>query len=268
MRSVIDPESRLWFAIAVSLVLHSLLLTALSMKSSLTRAFHPAVYGLGNGFSIVQFVSATSESPAQNPVQGEATPALGAVPSSLPSSSAEVSENPSIMQEQPEQQAAIEFSTSPEAQLTEDSPITIHQPEPVVVAATGKPSGIGDSADGTSTGNSDGEGSIRPGNASGPAKQGVAGNSYGVPAYLRNPLPPYPRIARERGWEGTTLLQVEVLDDGTGGDIAIVRSSGHDILDNAALAAVRHWKFLPARSGDTAIRSLVEIPIRFQMTGN
>lgn len=93
------------------------------------------------------------------------------------------------------------------------------------------------------------------------------GTGYGIPAYLRNPPPPYPRVAREHGWEGTTLLQVEVLDDGSGGKVEVLKSSGYGVLDEAAAETVRRWKFLPARSGETPIRSLVEIPIRFRIAG-
>src|SRR3990167_3843617 len=34
------------------------------------------------------------------------------------------------------------------------------------------------------------------------------------PGYLRNPAPPYPHMAREKGWEGTVILKVFVERDG------------------------------------------------------
>jgi protein TonB len=89
---------------------------------------------------------------------------------------------------------------------------------------------------------------------------------YGAnPTYARNPPPAYPREARQRRWQGTTLLRVEVLADGAAGNIEIVESSGYRILDEACLDTVRGWKFSPARTGSAPVRSIVEIPIKFRM---
>jgi protein TonB len=85
------------------------------------------------------------------------------------------------------------------------------------------------------------------------------------PDYLRNPPPPYPRIARQRGWQGTTILKVEVLPNGLAGHIEILRTSGHRVLDEISVETVRGWKFLPARRGDAFVPSWVEIPIRFTL---
>jgi protein TonB len=85
------------------------------------------------------------------------------------------------------------------------------------------------------------------------------------PDYLRNPPPKYPRLARERGWEGAVLLRVQVLTDGTAGEVTLSQSSGYKILDDAALFAVKTWKFSPARLGPLAINSWVEIPISFKL---
>ena len=268
MRSAIDPESHLWFALVVSLALHGMFLTALAVKSRWARIYHPAMYGMGNGFSVVQFISGTSEGTGKDVgLKGKDTPAPDVVSPSLPSTPAKVSENPSITEDQPVEQPVIELNANPETQLREDSVATTLQPEPITAdAATSKPSNAGGVIEGTGTGGVEGKGSTPAGN--GMAGTAMSGNSYGIPAYLRNPLPPYPRIAREHGWEGMTLLQVEVFDDGHGGNLEIVKSSGYKILDEAAASAVRHWRFLPARSGDTSVRSTVEIPIRFRIEGN
>jgi protein TonB len=86
-----------------------------------------------------------------------------------------------------------------------------------------------------------------------------------TPDYLRNPPPRYPRIARERGWRGTTLLRVEVLANGSAGYIEIAKSSGYRVLDEVSVEAVRDWKFLPATLGGRPVSSWVEVPIRFQL---
>jgi TonB family protein len=75
------------------------------------------------------------------------------------------------------------------------------------------------------------------------------------PDYLSNPAPVYPRLARQQGWEGVVMLRVLVRADGTVEDIEVEASAGHQILDDAAVSAVRRWKFLPARLGRLALSS-------------
>jgi protein TonB len=86
-------------------------------------------------------------------------------------------------------------------------------------------------------------------------------------AYLSNPRPPYPFAARRLGLEGRVLLRAEILDDGSCGRIAVSRSSGHDMLDEAALRAVKQWRFVPARRGAQAETAWVEIPVAFRLDG-
>ena len=81
----------------------------------------------------------------------------------------------------------------------------------------------------------------------------------------RNPKPDYPTLAKRRGWEGQVLLEVEVLSDGTPGKIQVSRSSGRDVLDNAALKAVKRWLFEPARRGDSSIASTLTLSIVFKL---
>ena len=68
-----------------------------------------------------------------------------------------------------------------------------------------------------------------------------------TPAVAKKKDPPvYPRTAVNRELEGRVELLVEVRPDGTVGEITVKRSSGHEILDRAAIAAVRKWHFVPA----------------------
>lgn len=85
------------------------------------------------------------------------------------------------------------------------------------------------------------------------------------PDYLSNPAPVYPRLARQRGWAGIVVLRVLVRADGTVEDIEMEASAGHQTLDDAAVSAVRRWKFLPARLGRLALSSTVRIPVRFRL---
>lgn len=83
--------------------------------------------------------------------------------------------------------------------------------------------------------------------------------------YLSNPAPVYPRLARQQGWEGVVMLRTLVRADGAVENIEVEASAGHQLLDDAAVSAVRHWKFLPARFGRLAVSSAVRIPVRFRL---
>ena len=80
-----------------------------------------------------------------------------------------------------------------------------------------------------------------------------------------NPHPAYPEPARQRGQEGKTLLLVDVDIQGNPAEIRILESSGHPLLDKAAIAAVRRWKFIPARRGDVFIPGQAILPVEFRL---
>ncbi|MDD4915887.1 MAG: energy transducer TonB [Methylococcales bacterium] len=83
--------------------------------------------------------------------------------------------------------------------------------------------------------------------------------------YLNNPKPEYPQLARERQWVGEVILRVHVNADGSGDQVSIERTCGHAMLDQAALAAVKKWRFAPARRGDMPEASWALVPIKFQL---
>lgn len=58
-----------------------------------------------------------------------------------------------------------------------------------------------------------------------------------------NPPPDYPPAARRRGLQGTVVILVVVDEHGDVTAASVQRSSGHALLDEAALAAVRRWRF-------------------------
>jgi len=49
----------------------------------------------------------------------------------------------------------------------------------------------------------------------------------------------YPRIARRNGWEGTVVIALRVLPDGRLTDILVSSSSGHPVLDRAAVQTLQ-----------------------------
>ena len=87
-------------------------------------------------------------------------------------------------------------------------------------------------------------------------------------SYLNNPRPPYPMVARRMGWEGKVILNVEVLAEGASGAVNVFRSSGHEVLDNAAINTVKSWRFTPARSAGRSITQWFKVPINFSLEDN
>lgn len=87
-------------------------------------------------------------------------------------------------------------------------------------------------------------------------------------AYLSNPPPAYPLAARRRGVEGTVLVRAEISAGGECQRAELKKTSGHEMLDQAALEAVKKWHFLPAKRGSQAVVAWVEVPITFKLENN
>jgi len=85
------------------------------------------------------------------------------------------------------------------------------------------------------------------------------------PLYDKNPPPEYPRIAQKRGYQGTVVLEVLVGRNGSVDDLRIFTSSGHAILDNAAMKSVKEWLFEPGKRGGETMDMWVRIPVRFEL---
>ena len=85
-------------------------------------------------------------------------------------------------------------------------------------------------------------------------------------ARLETPLAPiYPRTCVRRRHEGTVLLRCELTSTGSLRSAHVVRSSGCDKLDAAALSAVREAHFRSAAQDGRPIASTVNLPVVFQL---
>ena len=87
-------------------------------------------------------------------------------------------------------------------------------------------------------------------------------------AYLSNPPPAYPLAARRRGIVGTVLVRAEISAGGECQRVELKKTSGHEMLDQAALEAVKKWRFVPAKRGSQAVVAWVEVPITFKLENN
>jgi len=84
-------------------------------------------------------------------------------------------------------------------------------------------------------------------------------------AYLDNPPPAYPPLARRSGEQGRVLLRVHVTTAGAAETVELRTSSGSPRLDQAALETVKRWRFVPARQGDQPVAAWVLVPINFTL---
>ncbi|WP_378952727.1 energy transducer TonB [Pelosinus sp. sgz500959] len=113
---------------------------------------------------------------------------------------------------------------------------------------------------------STGEGSNSAAGTSGSGKAGKAGGVIS-PGILSRVNPSYPEEARRAGQEGTVMLKIQILENGRPGHISVYQSSGNSLLDDAAVKAVKQWKFIPAkdRESGTPIVCYTTMPVLFQL---
>jgi len=85
------------------------------------------------------------------------------------------------------------------------------------------------------------------------------------PGVLGGTPPIYPKDALDRGLEGKVSLSVTVAANGSVSSVSVAQSSGHELLDAAAIRAVkRDWKFQPGlKEGEPASGS---VTVTFEFT--
>lgn len=75
----------------------------------------------------------------------------------------------------------------------------------------------------------------------------------------------YPPQAQREQLEGTAVIRIRVLESGAAGDVGVVRSSGHTLLDAQALRMAQGARFTPARQQGQPVDAWVTLPIRFEL---
>ncbi|MCS4306794.1 protein TonB [Rheinheimera pacifica] len=81
-----------------------------------------------------------------------------------------------------------------------------------------------------------------------------------------NAPPVYPQLSRKLREQGTVVLELTVLVNGTVADVIVLQSSGYPRLDQAALSAVQHWRYQAARRAETAIDYRYRQRVAFSLT--
>ena len=122
-------------------------------------------------------------------------------------------------------------------------------------AGTGQ--GVG-SGEGLGSGIGDGSGG---GTGGGPFRPG---SGIEPPRLVREVKAEYTDEARRRGITGDVVLEIVVKRDGSVGDVTILQGRGAG-LDQRAVAAVRQWRFSPARRRGEPVDVIVEVAVEFTL---
>jgi protein TonB len=138
--------------------------------------------------------------------------------------------------------------------------------ESAAEANSNGPGSGGGAGTGQGTGMGEGEGSgIGPGSGGGTGGGPYRpGSGITPPGLLREVKPDYTEEARRRGTEGDVVLEIVVRRDGSVGDIRMLQGLGSG-LDQRAVAAVRQWRFTPARRYGTPVDVVVEVAVEFKL---
>jgi protein TonB len=97
-------------------------------------------------------------------------------------------------------------------------------------------------------------------------RQAPAGRIASIPSVSRRSTPRYPSSAKSAGHEGTTRIVATITASGQVSNPRISTSSGYRALDSSALAAVKRWRFKPARNGlGQAVSHQLTIPVTFRI---
>jgi periplasmic protein TonB len=156
--------------------------------------------------------------------------------------------------------ATVAADTQDRAGVTEDvnanAQQDAHGPGANGGAGTGNGSGLGQ-GDGPGIGPGEGGGT-----GGGPYR---GGSGITPPRLLREVKPDYTEEARRRGTEGDVELEIVVRQNGSVGDVKILRGLA-DGLDQRAIDAVRQWRFAPAanRLGQP-VDVIVSIAVEFRL---
>ncbi|HVZ31666.1 MAG TPA: energy transducer TonB [Polyangiaceae bacterium] len=85
------------------------------------------------------------------------------------------------------------------------------------------------------------------------------------PTYATSVEPAYPLVARRRHEEGVVTVRLFINELGSLDKLELAKSSGFPLLDDAALAALRQCRFVPAYRANVPVPSRAEVEVRFQL---
>jgi protein TonB len=87
------------------------------------------------------------------------------------------------------------------------------------------------------------------------------GGEIKQPTKIRDVKPVYPPIARQAGVTGVVILEVVIDADGNVAEGRVLRSI--PLLDQAALDAVKEWKYVPTQLNGTPTPVIMTVAVNF-----
>ena len=84
-----------------------------------------------------------------------------------------------------------------------------------------------------------------------------------APRKIRDVAPRYPAIAQASRVEGVVILEAVIAEDGSVQDVRVLRSK--PLLDDAALEAVRQWRFTPTLLGGHPVPVVMTVTVSFTL---
>lgn len=139
------------------------------------------------------------------------------------------------------------------------------QPEPVVEPPLDTGAAIGNPLTGVPVGDAVANGDLIPPPPPPPRpKEPVRpGGVIQQPKKLVHVAPVYPPIALAAGKEGLVILEALIAEDGTVRDVRVLRSEL--LLDEAAVTAVRQWRFTPTLLNGEPVPVVMTVTVGFTL---
>jgi protein TonB len=101
---------------------------------------------------------------------------------------------------------------------------------------------------------------------SGPLVPGAGGVTNPVLLEETKVKPEYPELARVARLEGKVILQAIIHKDGSVGDVSVLQSTRPNLgFEDAAMAAVKQWKYQPAMQGNRPVDVYFTIVVDFEL---
>ena len=88
------------------------------------------------------------------------------------------------------------------------------------------------------------------------------GGDVKAPIKLTHVNPVYPEEAKSQKAAGTVILEAVIATDGSVGAVEVLRGV-HVLLDEAAIRAVRQWKYVPTELNGEPVELLITVTVAF-----
>ncbi len=260
-------------SLALALAAHALLLLLLS------RALSHQVFEAPAAPLVIQVAAGPAAAGPGAPPSARPVTAARAVPApGAPQPRPEVPPVPSVSSPQPpaSPQAAPQPDEAPPAAPPADEGASMFAAAAVPAAtAPGAPPAAAAAAAPAASGSTGGSAGVGTGGAGGSGIEstdstgGTGVRTYKAdidPTLIQQVQVSYPAAARRLGQQGTVKVLVEVDTNGKVVSDEIYVSSGHRLLDSAALEAYKKAQFFPAQKGGRPVVARVVFSVIFQLT--